>query len=368
MIYLEKFIEEVWAFFHEHPEKAFEEKETAAFIAEKLRSFGYAVTEQVGGTGVVALLDSGVPGVNLGLRADMDSLVFTVDGKAVNYHGCGHDGNMSMLLAAAKQLSEDGIKSGKLYLVFQPAEETLSGSNGVVESGVLDGLDEIVGIHLQPAAEELPGHASPRLMHKAYGNIELTVHGKSSHASMPHLGINATEAGVQIVNAVNCIRCDSRSPYSCKVTVFKADGSSRNTIPDKAELSFDMRADSNDVMEQLMSRVKTAAVNAAAAMGAQVEFTREVFCRAASYDDELADVVKGALKEVLGEDCVHDETSCTCSEDFHNYSGMLGCKAAYVSLGADFTPYLHAYDAKFDHAYMKKGAEVFIRTAHARLG
>ena len=365
---MENFIEEVWKFFHEHPENAFQEKETAAFIAGKLRAFGYDVAENLGGTGVVGVLDSGVPGVNLGLRADMDCLVFNVDGKPTNYHGCGHDGNMSMLLAAAKRISEEGIKRGKLFLIFQPAEETLCGSNGLIESGKLDGLDEIVGMHLQPAAEELPGHASPRLMHKAYGNIELTVHGRSAHASMPHLGINATEAGVQIVNAVNCVRCDSRSPYSCKVTVFKADGSSRNTIPDKAELSFDLRADSNEVMEQLIARVKHAALCAADAAGAQVEFTREVFCRAAKYDDELAGVVKGVLAEVLGEDCAHDETSCTCSEDFHNYSGMLGCKAAYVSLGADFTPYLHAYGAAYDHAYLKKGAEVFIRTVHARLG
>ena len=365
---MDKFIESVWTFFHEHPETAFQEKETSAFIAEKLRGFGYTVYENLGVTGVVGVLDSGLPGINLGLRADMDCLVFTVDGKATNYHGCGHDGHMAILLAAAKQLAEDGIKQGKLYLIFQPAEETLGGSPGLIASGKLDGLDEIVGMHLQPEAEEALGHASPRLMHKAYGNIELTVHGRSAHASMPHLGINATEAGVQIVNAVNCVRCDSRSPYSCKVTVFKADGSSRNTIPDRAELSFDMRADSNETMEQLISKVKTAAVNAAAAVGAEVEFTREVFCRAANYDDELADTVKGVLAEVLGEDCVHDETSCTCSEDFHNYSGMLGCKAAYVSLGADFTPYLHAYEAKFDHAYLKKGAEIFIRTAHTRLG
>ncbi len=365
---MEHFIEQAWQFLHEHPEIAFEEKETSAFIAEKLRSFGYEVHENLGGTGVVGVLDSGVPGVKLGLRADMDCLMFTVDGRSVNYHGCGHDGHMSMLLGAAKQLAEDGIKSGKLYLIFQPGEETLGGSTPLIESGVLEGLDEIVGMHLQPAAEEKTGHASPRLMHKAYGNVELLIHGKSAHASMPHLGINATEVGVQIVNAVNCIRCDARSPYSCKVTVFKADGSSRNTIPDRAELSFDMRADTDEVMEQLISRVKTAAVNVAAAMGAGLEFTREVFCRAANYDDELADTVKGVLSELLGEGQVHDETSCTCSEDFHNYSGMLGCKAAYISLGADFTPYLHAYEAAFDHSYLKKGAEIFIRTAHARLG
>lgn len=365
---MERFIQETWQFFHDHPENAFQEFETSAFIAEKLRAFGYDVSDHLGGTGVVGVLDSGVPGVTLGLRADMDCLVFDVDGVPTNYHGCGHDGNMTMLLTAAKQLAEDGIKTGKLVVIFQPAEETLSGSPAVIATGKLDGLEEIVGMHLQPAAEELPGHASPRLMHKAYGSIELTVRGRSAHASMPHLGINATEVGVQIVNAVNCIRCDARSPYSCKVTIFKADGSSRNTIPDKAELSFDLRADSNEVMEQLIARVKHAARCAADAAGAEVEFTREVFCRAANYDDALAGIVKGVLAEVLGEDCAHDETSCTCSEDFHNYSGMLGCKAAYVSLGADFTPYLHAYDAAFDHAYMKKGAEIFIRTAHARLG
>ena len=87
---MDKFIESVWTFFHEHPENAFQEKETSAFIADKLRGFGYTVHENLGGTGVVGVLDSGVAGVNLGLRADMECLVFTVHGKATNYHGCGH--------------------------------------------------------------------------------------------------------------------------------------------------------------------------------------------------------------------------------------------------------------------------------------
>lgn len=362
------FIKEVFEFLHNNPEPAFEEYKTAEFVAKHLKELGYKVIEKVGKTGVVGILDSGKKGPVLGLRADIDCLQFEVDGEIVNYHGCGHDGNMTMLLAAAKQIIQNGIKEGKLYIIFQPGEETLEGAQGVIESGVIDDIDEIVGIHLQPKAEEEVGHASPRLMHKSYCSIEINVIGRTCHASLPHLGINATEAGALIINAVNTIRSDARSPYSCKATIFKADGASRNSIQDKAFISFDLRAETDDIMMELISKLKNAAIYSAKSVGAEVEIVREVLCYAANYDDELSDIVKEALIDVLGEGKVHDFTPATTSEDFHNYSAKLGAKASYISLGADFHPYLHAYNATFDHSYLEKGAEILTNVAHRRLG
>lgn len=362
------FLESTWNFFHTHPELGFEEFETTARISELLRSFGYEPKVLPAGTGVVAELDSGKPGPILGLRADIDCLPFTVDGELVKYHACGHDGNITMLLAAAKQLKLDGIRQGKLYFIFQPAEETLKGSLAVLDSGYVGDMQEIVGMHLQPDQEELYGHAAPRLMHKSYGRIEVTVHGRNAHASLPYLGINATEAGVQIVNAVNCIRCDARSPYSCKVTTFKADGSSHNTIPDKALLVFDIRADKNETLTDIIRKVKTAAQHAAEAVGATAEISDEVVCYAANYDPTLCDQVKGVLCDVLGAENVTDACPATTSEDFHNYSSVLGIKAAYVSLGASFTPFLHANNAYFNHEALANGARVWVGVAHTRLG
>ncbi|QNL45386.1 amidohydrolase [Oscillibacter hominis] len=365
---MKDFIETTWTYFHEHPELGFEEFATTKHIVELLEGFGYAPKVFPAGTGAVAVLDSGCPGPVLGLRADIDCLAFTTDGKVEKYHACGHDGNITMLLAAAKQLKEDGIKRGKVYFIFQPAEETLKGSLSVIESGYISDMEEIVGMHLQPDQEEQYGHAAPRLLHKSYGRVEVTVHGRNAHASLPYLGINATEAGVQIVNAVNCIRCDARSPYSCKVTIFKADGSSHNTIPDKALLVFDIRADTNDTMSQIMEKLKIAAEHAAASVGATAEISDEVICYSASYDPVLCDEVKSVLCDVLGEEQVRDACPATTSEDFHNYSNQMGAKAAYISLGASFTPFLHANHSFFNHDALLSGAKIWIGVAHKRLG
>lgn len=362
------YIEEVWTYFHTHPELGFEEIETSRQISLLLSKLGYESHILPGGTGVISCLDSGAPGPVLGFRADIDCLPFTVDGKMVRHHGCGHDGHITMLLAAAKLIKEEGIGRGKLYFIFQPAEETLKGALTVIESGLIDDLQEIIGMHLQPEQEERYGHAAPRLMHKSYARIEVTVEGKNSHASLPYLGINATEAGVQIVNAVNCIRCDARSPYSCKVTVFKADGSSHNTIPDKATLIFDIRAESNETMSTICQKVKSAAEHAAASVGAKATISDEVLCYSADYDPELCDSVKEALIKVLGEDKVTDCCEATTSEDFHNYPHALGVKASYISLGAAFEPFLHAYPSSFNHEIMLQGAKIWKEIAHKRLG
>ena len=362
------YTESVWEFLHAHPELGFEEHDTTAFIAKELTESGYTPRILPSGTGLVAELDSGTDGPVLGLRSDIDCLSFTVEGKTENYHGCGHDGNMAMLLTAARDIRQKGIKRGKLYLIFQPAEETLKGSLSVIESGYINDLQKIVGMHLQPEQEEKFAHAAPRLMHKAYGRVEVTVHGRNSHAALPHLGINATEAGVQIVNAVNCIRCDSRSPYSCKVTIFKADGCSHNTIPDKAVLVFDIRADSNETQAEILERLKNAAKNAAAAVGAEAEITGEVVCPAADYDPELCDEVKSVLVETFGAENVSDACPATTSEDFHNYGRLLGAKESYISLGAGFTPYLHAYNATFNHEALRFGVHIWNGVAHKLLG
>lgn len=365
---MDVFIKDVFEFLHNNPEPAFKEYKTAKYIADILRKLGYKVIENVGITGVIGIVDSGHKGPNLAFRADMDSLKFEIGGETVNYHACGHDANSTMLLSAAKQIIEAGIKKGKLFLIFQPGEETLEGATGVIESGIIDNVDEIVGLHLQEPSEEKVGHASPRLMHKAYCSIEINVLGKSCHASVPELGVNATVAGTHIINAVNAIRNDARIPYSCIPTIFKADGASRNTIQDKAVIFFDLRADTDAVMEVLVSKFKNAVIYSAKAIGAEVEFVNEVVCPAANYDDEIASLVKEALIDILGRDNVHDFTSSTKSEDFHNYSSQIGVKASYISLGANFLPYLHAYNATFDHTYLKKGADIFTNIAIKRLG
>lgn len=105
---VKEFLESTWEELHKIPEPGDKTPKTCAWLAERLQEFGYDVDSDVGG-GVLGLLDSGKPGPHLALRSDTDALEFYVDGEKVPYHGCCHDGHMSIVLAAAKTLAEEGI-------------------------------------------------------------------------------------------------------------------------------------------------------------------------------------------------------------------------------------------------------------------
>ena len=144
---------------HAHPETAFEETRTAAFVAEKLRSFGLEVHEGLAQTGVVGTLRRGSSNRAIGLRADMDALDLselnefshksTIDGKM---HACGHDGHTTMLLGAARYLAEHGDFSGTIHFIFQPAEENEGGGQVMVKDGLFDlfPVDAVFGLHNMP--------------------------------------------------------------------------------------------------------------------------------------------------------------------------------------------------------------------------
>lgn len=143
---------------HAHPELAFEEKRTAAFIAGKLREFGLEVHEGIGGTGVVGLLRRG-NGPMVGLRADIDALPI-VEATGLAYasqtqgkmHACGHDGHTAMLLGAARVLSEMPPANGSVAFIFQPAEENEGGGKAMVEDGLFRDFPaaSVYGMHNWP--------------------------------------------------------------------------------------------------------------------------------------------------------------------------------------------------------------------------
>ena len=117
----------LWQDLHQIPELAMQEVKTSAYVAKTLEDLGIPVTRNVGGTGVVGYIRGEEPGPVLMLRADMDALPFTIDGKECAIHACGHDSHTAMLLAAASRLVGT-IKKGAVKLVFQPAEENITGA------------------------------------------------------------------------------------------------------------------------------------------------------------------------------------------------------------------------------------------------
>ncbi len=361
---------EIFETLHKMPETAFKEHRTTAFIAEQMSQWGYELRQAEGLTGLVGVLDSGKPGITFGIRADIDALPFEVDGKPVAYHACGHDAHTTMALAAAKILSEEGLPKGRLMVIFQPAEEIVAGAKAMLDAGLLQGLDELVAFHIRPADDvRVPfGKATPRLYFIANSQLGFKLTGKAAHGVRPHLGINAVDAGVLAVNAVNAIKGNPAIEHAVKVTRFVSMGSGMNSIPAEVELGFDLRCRDDAEMQHLRERVKRSVQAGAEAVGCTVELIHDALTRAGTYDEGLAADAHAVVAEVLGEENVVDCFKTSGGEDFNEIGYQLGCKTCYMGLGTDATPGMHIYGMQFNHNALPIGADVLVRLAKKRLG
>ena len=144
---------------HAHPEIAFEEHRTSKIVIEKLKSFGIEVDSGIAGTGVVGTLKKGQGNRSIALRADLDALLINetndFDHKSKTpgkMHACGHDGHTTMLLGAAKYLSEHGDFDGTIHFIFQPAEENEGGGKVMVDEGLFEKypVEAVYGMHNIP--------------------------------------------------------------------------------------------------------------------------------------------------------------------------------------------------------------------------
>ena len=182
---------------HAHPETAFEERATAAFVAERLAQMGLEVHTGLAGTGVVGVLRHGTSRAAIGLRADLDALHIHEQSGVPHssrnegrMHACGHDGHTTMLLGAAKALARRKRIDGTVYFVFQPAEENEGGGRVMVEEGMFDRfpMDAVYGMHNWPSAPvgTMAMRAGPLM--GAFDIFEIVATGKGAHAAMPYQG------------------------------------------------------------------------------------------------------------------------------------------------------------------------------------
>lgn len=358
-------------YLHTIPERGMEEVKTSAYLADCLEKAGYAVERHVGGkTGVVGVWDSGVPGPVLGLRADMDALTHVIDGVRCARHTCGHDGHSSMVLTAAEEAKEQGlVKKGKLKILFQPAEELSTGAPSMIEGGAIDDIDILIGAHIQPAANVPTGCITPAMYHSAQYMMTARFHGVQAHGSRPHLGVNAIEAGALAVQGVSMVHIDPNLSFSVKPTRFVCDNGALNAIPPEAVVSWDMRCEENQAMEDMKEKTMRAIRAAADAVGAEVELSSDGGVPAAEYSEEAVRLISEAVTDVLGADRLYRPIRLTGGEDFHYYiRHKPSLKAGYFGLGCDAYPGLHHPDMHFKTEYLEDGKNVFVDIVKKVLG
>ncbi|MDD3599548.1 MAG: amidohydrolase [Firmicutes bacterium] len=357
-------IEDTWNALHGMPEPPFQETKTAGFIASQLAEAGFNVKEGLADTGLVAELPdvagSDLTGPVIALRADMDAMGHRVEGQKVWVHSCGHDAHSTMVMAAGMMLAREcGAARGRLRLIFQPGEETGLGAGRMVEAGAVRGVDALLGIHLRPISECRLGQATPCLWHSAGRTLSYSVVGKPSHTGRPHLGVNVADAVAMATLAVNSVKPDPLKCATANVVALSAGKGPGGVIPEQGTLTVNIRSESDQIADELGSRVDRAVKAAAAANGAQAELEREKQMPAPCYDEGMVDTARRAIVSVLGEVGVVERITTPGSEDFHWYARRSsGLRAAYIGLGADFSPGLHHPDASFDLQALVYGAAI----------
>lgn len=351
---------------HQIPEIGFKEHKTSAYIAEKLKNMGFTdIREEVGGkTGVIAVLDSKKEGPILALRADMDALSFEGPDGNFCYHGCAHDAHSAVVLEVADRVLKKGIPRGKIYFIFQPAEELDGGAASIAESGEIDDVEEIFGLHLRPKQESKLGEITSALIHSGILTLEVNITGVSSHGARPHLGVNALHAASLAIQSVTSLYFDPSLPHSIKATRCRAGGESTNTIPGHAELVFDLRSETNELLDEMLERAQEAIKKACESLGAKVSF-HHTMVPAADYDEELIEAMEEAIKEVGLKSLGPQKTPG--AEDFHWYKRLMDVRAVYIGVGADLTPGLHDPEMTFNPEALEDGAKLMEHFLYTRI-
>ncbi|MFB7160972.1 amidohydrolase [Streptomyces sp. NPDC056242] len=314
---------------HRHPEISHAEHATAARVAKELRALGIEVTENVGGTGVVGVLENG-PGRTVLARADMDALpvqeatglayASRIDGLM---HACGHDMHTAMLVGVAQALSRGRQHwSGTVLFVFQPAEETGAGALAMRADGLLKRFprpDVLLAQHVSAGPVGLVAHVEGPVL-AASTSIDVVINGRGGHGSRPDTTVDPIVVGAAVVGRLQSIVAREIAPrQSAVVTVgrFQA-GTANNVIPATAELGLTVRSVSGELQDQIVTAIRRIVTGECSAAGTPAEpDIRIVKSMPATVNDtRTARRVAQTHREMFGAAHIIDPGPAMGSEDF----------------------------------------------------
>lgn len=374
---------------HQNPEEGWSEFTTTAFLVTTLRGYGYDVltgrkvvapeaclgreesvvkaglerarrngvseellSEMEGLTGCVAVLDTGRPGPTLAIRFDIDCVPVTectddthvpakegfISKNPGFMHACGHDAHMSMGLAVAHWVMDNKDKlSGKIKILFQPAEEGVRGAAGMAASGILDDCDYFLGSHVAMSAK------SGEIATNLYGylcttKLDVTFHGKPAHAgACPQEGRNALTAAANATVQMMGISRHSGGMTRINVGQLIA-GEGRNVIPSKAVMKLEVRGETGEINQYMVDQVTNICKGIAMSFGVTYEMRKMGEAVDLTADQELVDILNAAGRATPGITVVDKALNFGGSEDATILARRVqahGGKAAFFLWGSD---------------------------------
>jgi hippurate hydrolase len=361
---------------HAHPETAFEEVATGAFVAERLRAMGLEVHTGLAGTGVVGVLAGQRQGAGIGLRADLDALhlreasgVAHASRHDGRMHACGHDGHTAMLLGAAAALTQRRRVAGPVHFIFQPAEENEGGGRVMVEEGLFDRfpMRSVYGMHNWPrlAVGRIATRAGPLM--GAFDIFEIVATGKGAHAAMAYQGRDPMLFAAHAIQALQTIVSRNLHPLAAGVVSVTQvhGGDTWNVIPEEVVLRGTVRTFDPEVQTLIESRMRTLVEGIAAMfeMRATLRYERR-YPATVNSAAETAHALAAAAAVVGADGVDADPTPEMGSEDFaYMLQAKPGC---YVWLGAGQgpeSPGLHSPRYDFNDDVLAIGASYWVTLA-----
>lgn len=357
---------------HRHPELSWREVETTEKIAARMAELGVSVVKKgFNGTqcGLVAEIKGAKPGPTLMIRADIDALPVAEDPShevasecAGVMHACGHDAHAAILVGVAQVVQEHRDElCGAVRFLFQPAEEAGPGSGApaVIADGALEGVDAIIGEHVQSQmpAGKIGWKKGPMM---ASADIwDIVIHGKGGHGASPHQAVNPMLCAAALIPALTAIapqEVSALEPVVVGIGAIKA-GEARNVIPDTCTMCGTVRCSNMETREAMPERFKRIVDGIAAAWNCTAELKYEMVYPVTVNNPGVIDWILDVAKaEGLEESLVERELSMG-SEDFSYYGEKI--PAAYINLGMGTGAPHHSAEFRVDDAVVPLGVKLF---------
>lgn len=327
---------------HKHPELSFEEYQTTEFLCRELEAAGIEYIRRPVKTGVVAVIHGVYPGKTVAIRADIDALPIQEKNElefcSVNdgvMHACGHDGHAAMLLAAARIFEQHKDElHGSIVCIFQHAEEVPpGGAQELYEAGVMEGVDELYGLHLSSNFPTGTYGVRAGALTSATDRFDIRVIGKGGHSSMPEQSIDPIVTGAEIIVALQSIlsrRVAAFEPAVLSVCQVNA-GDAYNIIPGEMTLTGSTRTFSEEMRGKMEVMIEEIVSGITKSAGASYEFKFERGYSSVINDKELTENVEQQLKKLWGEESILHINPIMPGEDFSAL--QKNCPACFVEIG-----------------------------------
>ena len=359
---------------HRIPERGFAEVKTQQVIMETLDALGIPYTTER--TWVVGVIEGALPGQVVALRADMDALPLE-EPEGLPFrsehpgmmHACGHDAHMTMVLGAAKVLM--GMRDrlpGTVKLLFQPAEETDGGAEPMVQRGVMENphVDRVYGLHVQPYLPVGVIETRAGTLNASTDDVELTIHGRSSHGAYPESGADAIVCAAQVITSLQTLVSRNVSPLASAVLSLGmiSGGTAGNIICDRVSLRGTLRTANGEIRAMMKRRIAEVASGVAAAVGCTAEVCITSGYAALVNDEAEAGRVMRVGARLLGEkNVVRKAAPSMGGEDFSFFCECV--PGAFFHLGCvkkeDMpAPLLHSRDFHLDEDCLTVGAMMHV--------